>query len=288
MVKNLPFYLILTCLLSVTVLSGYSSGAAATTGRGYTGAPSAGSGTEGLCGNCHNGGPYGTPGLNVTFDDGQASELPEAYRPGQTYTVSVAVTPATGEPVGYGFQAQFLDADNQRAGELLNPAAGVQITGTDGDRSYAEQNRRSPDSTFTFEWTAPAAGSGPVRLYVVGNSVNGSGGTSGDNGSPAPEIITLSEGSTTSLPNREVGLIPFTLAPNPTSDLSTLTVDLERAGEYTLSVYNVVGRVLQQDLVNLTGGRHALPVDVSELRRGVYLVKLEGNGAHLSARLMRR
>lgn len=34
--------------------------------------------------------------------------------------------------------------------------------------------------TFSFEWSAPAAGTGNVGLYATGNAVNQSGNTSGD------------------------------------------------------------------------------------------------------------
>jgi hypothetical protein len=265
---------------------GNSSGPAAN-GNYYTGAPTTGGGTERTCSTCHNSGNFGEPQLNVSFAaPGESGAALTSYVPGQTYTVTVAVGYLSTEPAGFGFQSQFLLAgDNTTAGDLAMPAAGTQITAAPGSRRYAEHSRVSADSTFTFEWTAPMAGSGDVQVYVVGNLVNRAGGNSGDNGSTAPTIVSLSEGNPVATRNFE--LIEGALFPNPTSGPTTLRVTPPRGGEYSLRILGMNGQVLTQGDHQLVAGTSTIQLPVETLSSGMYLIELQGEGARLVTKLIR-
>ncbi len=288
MKKNLHAILVICCLLSVTVLSGYSGGPAATVNRGFTGAPSAGGGTEGNCGSCHNGGDFGTTELEITLVTG-GDTLNGSYVPGALHTVTVAISGDDGaDPAGYGFQAQFLqDADNVQAGTMSNPGARTQVSDLDNGRSYAEHTSVNPNNSFTFDWTAPPAGTGEVTLYAVGNQVDGGGGTNNDNGSTQPTVIDLTEGVVSSVA-RTNSQIPFTLAPNPATEHTSLSVDLGRQGSYELKIMNALGRVIQQKTYTLDAGANEVNIELNDLSRGVYIVSLEGVGDRLSTRLVKR
>ena len=280
-------YLAVLLPLAVAVFFLGNSGGPAAAGNYKTGAPSAGGGTEQTCSQCHNSGSFGEPILNVSFAlDGTPVDLTE-YTPGATYRVTVAVGYGGTAPAAYSFSSQFLNTANSPAtpaGVPSNPDGATRISNGDGGRQYIEQNARNVDSLFTFDWTAPEAGEGTVSYYVVGNLVNAAAGTSGDNGSTAPTIITLAEGSPSSTSN--FAAIPHTLFPNPTRGAASLTVNPPAAGDYTLSISGLDGRVLSSRTVGLSAGTTTLPLPTETLKPGIYVVQLADRASRLVSRLV--
>jgi hypothetical protein len=279
-------YLAALLPVAVAILFLGNSGGPAANGNFYTGAPSAGGGTEGTCNTCHNTGSFGEPALNVSFAlDGMPVELTE-YTPGATYRVTVAVGYGDIAPAAYGFSSQFLNIANSPAtavGTPANPDGATQLTSA-GTRTYIEHSSANPDSTFSFDWTAPEAGEGDVNYYVSGNLVNRASGTSGDSGSTSPTIITLAEGAPSG--TRSFAAIPHTLFPNPTSGAASLSVTPPSAGEYTLSMVGLDGRTINSQTVNLTAGTTTLPIGSEGMKPGVYAVQLIGADSRLVSRLI--
>ena len=263
--------LIFGCVL---VAGAYSSGPASSEGAGFTGAPSAGGGVESTCSICHRNGSFGTPQLTARFTD-----MPDlAYRPGQTYTVTVSVRPEEGEPAGYGFQAQFLD-DSQPillpAGILSNPDDATQIATLPSGRMYAEHRGPNADSLFVFKWTAPEAGTGPVSMYVTGNLVDRAGGSTGDNGSSKPLIVSLTEDTSTGLSTAVDK--PATLAsPNPTRTVSRVEWTVRHAGQYRLQLFNAAGKVVSSRNATLVPGVQFTEVDLAPYPAGPYFYRIIG------------
>ncbi|OAV46019.1 choice-of-anchor V domain-containing protein [Lewinella sp. 4G2] len=232
MKRLLPILAVMAGLLLTILFSASSGGAAAGNGRGYTGAPSSGGGTESLCTQCHGGGNFGEPGVAVLISETDGGDNVAAYKPGETYFVTVDIS-ALNSPAAYGFQSLFLADDGTMirppAGTLQNPTNGTRISAARG-RDYAEQSARSATGSFSFEWVAPEAGTGEVTMYTVGNAVNSNFGTSGDSPSTAPTIVTLSEDR--SLP---VDLVSFTA----TAEKGTPTLRWEAENEEAFSHYSV-------------------------------------------------
>ncbi len=283
LVVTLPIFALLIFLSN--------SGGPASNGNYYTGAPSAGGGTEGTCSTCHNSGrdTYGEPVINVNFSAAGAMEELTEYQPGQTYVVTVAVGYDSIAPAAYGFSSQILSnatSPATAAGTLGNPGTGTQLSAAGNGRVYAEHRTPGTDSLFTFEWTAPAAGTGAVQLYVAGNLVNRAGGTSGDSGSTAPTIVTLTEGIPSSV--RTPGPLPHRLFPNPTHGNATLTVTIPQAGDYHLLVTDLTGRALHNQRLPLLAGPNQLTVPADRLPAGVYAIALRGATHQLLTRLVVR
>jgi glucose/arabinose dehydrogenase len=144
---------------------------------GFTGAPG-----EFKCDECHvfDGAPSGT--LNIG--------APQSYVPGQTYAVTVNEANASPTRQRWGFQLTAVDEDGNRAGTLQAGTDGRTqvIAGLLGNpaRQYAEHTEagtsvgQSGGTSWTFNWTAPAADVGPVTFYTAGNQANNDGNTSGD------------------------------------------------------------------------------------------------------------
>jgi len=182
--------------LATTLLFLANSSGPASNNNFYTGAPSVGGGTEFTCNLCHNSGAgdYGEPQVswNISATDGGTNIT--QYTPGQTYFVTVTVSEPMGAPAAYGFQSVFLDDPAmgipQNAGTLVNPDINTQFFST-AERTYVEHNSRNATGEWKFQWTAPTPGVGNIKIYSVGNLVNGIQGPAGDSGSSAPTVITL-------------------------------------------------------------------------------------------------
>ena len=215
MKRQLPFLAAFTLLLSVLISFGSSGGLATSQSRGGTGGPSAGGGTETICGNCHTGGSMSSPVVTVSVLDPSTNALITEYTPGTTYDVEVVVN-STGPLAGYGFQSMIVDNPTdgsapRQAGTVFtdgsSPNTQVEPVpfGSPNARFYAEHTSVTPSGQWTYQWTAPAAGTGEVTIYTSGNAVNGTGGTGGDRGSTSPTTVSLTEAA--ALP---VELISFT------------------------------------------------------------------------------
>ena len=68
--------------------------------------------------------------------------------------------------------------------------------------------------------------------------------------------------------------IAASLYPNPTNDLTTIEYASETAGEGTLMVMDMNGRVLQQSTVMVNAGKQYQGIDLSDMPTGVYIVRL--------------
>ncbi len=139
---------------------------------GRTGAPG-----EGDCSSCHG-----------ALNDGQATltltGIPASYIPGTKYTVTFSLT-RTGK-ARWGFELTSLfTTGSAMAGTLEATSNTTQIL-TKASRFYVSHLSGSgADGTFagtadgpvswTFDWTAPAAGGGSVTFYVVGLACDNDG-----------------------------------------------------------------------------------------------------------------
>lgn len=143
---------------------------------GYTGAPNEFSGrTCGSGGGCHGGGTtFQSEWITTTIPDC-------GYTAGETYTINVFVTSPGRTRFGFSFSPQFVGS-SQLAGTII-AGEGTQINGGGKYMSHTSagtQQNGTNSRTWTFQWTAPAAGSGQVGLYAAMNATNSNNGTSGD------------------------------------------------------------------------------------------------------------
>lgn len=268
-------------MLAVIFLSyGYSSGVANFSNLGQTGAPNGDGDLEGTCGVCHFTGDFGEPQIDVRFDDAPLTQ----YVPGRTYSVSVAVSASRNQPTAYGFQSQFLAqvaSEPITAGTLDSAASNVRFSDGRFSRRYAEHSLASADNTFRFQWTAPPVGTGPVAMYVVGNTVNLGGSVSDDNGSVNPTIVALGEGQPTSI--RSLPEIPLLVFPNPTVDNWILRLVPPAGGDFSVQLFDTKGRSVYQRTIPLTAAAQQIMVPGMVLPAGLYTLRIS-NGSALTTR----
>lgn len=152
---------------------------------GHTGAPG-----ESTCISCH-GGSSLNPGnaLRTLVFNGNASLT--SYVPGTTYTVVYTVSnPAT---TVFGFQMIAKRANGTNAGTFVvtSPAQTQVVSGYLQQTFAGSQASPAGSKSWSFSWTAPAAGAGTVSFYVATNVADGNGGSSGDE--IYTNVFTLSE-----------------------------------------------------------------------------------------------
>lgn len=112
------------------------------------------------------------------------------YVPGTTYDMEVTIGAPTQNI--YGFSMVSWDANNSSVGTWI---ASGSNTNVDGSGEYIEHqmapSNQGSNFTYTFQWTAPAAGTGDVTFYAGMVAGNGNGSTSGDGGKS--ESLTITE-----------------------------------------------------------------------------------------------
>jgi hypothetical protein len=128
---------------------------------------------------------------------------PASYLPGQTYSLVLSSTTDVTSPAAPQSQGGFLAWVNRGT---LAPSVGSESWIKAGEASGAsfvahvlQGERENTAQTWSFVWTAPSAGSGPVELRAFVNRVNGNGGAdSGDHWNK--RSFTATEGSAVSSP----------------------------------------------------------------------------------------
>jgi hypothetical protein len=270
-------------LFSFSALLIFTSGIEDINGKsGRTGSPS-----EQTCYNgCHS---------SYALNSGPAvieitSNIPNwEYTPGQSYTINVTATQSGINLYGIDFEA--LTSANQNAGTLA-AGTGTQIkTTTVG--GVARKNlvhttgggASSGTHTFTFNWTAPAAGTGNVTFYWAILAANGNFSNSGDYVYTRTQALT--EYVAPSGINNIDGAINLNVYPNPASDNIHITYFLNNMGETEIGIYSLEGTLVKTSVSgNETTGSHIATTDISDLAKGIYVIKMSTNTKTISRKIV--
>jgi mono/diheme cytochrome c family protein len=218
-----------------------------------TGAPG-----ESTCIRCHSGTPLNGGGGSVTL-----SGLPRGgYQPGVVYSLTVQVTDVAMSRFGFELQAQNT-ANNSAAGTLTVVTATNTVVRPNGTKSYVSHRNASTNSSWTFNWTAPATGAPTVKFYVAGVAANASNSDRGDH---VYTTNTTLIAEPTGLSSTEAAADVLNFFPNPTAERITLSGSA-LAKAHTLLLYDAIGRLVRQqapaatlDLHDLPAGRYTLSI----------------------------
>lgn len=245
-----------------------------------TGAPAGNTGSpadNGSCGTspaCHNNpNPINNPSLLV-------SSIPTAgYTPGATYTFIVSFS-GTGNK---GFQVSPQRTNGQYMGTLINTttsgSARTQIVGTKYITHGIAQS--GANASWTFNWTAPAAGSGPVTFY--GAYIAGRFGTHGKT------AVTYQENLSSSV-NEIAKNNRLTIFPNPVSDKINLNFNLDANQMVRINVFDITGKNMMKLYEGQeSAGEHTKSFDLADrLNAGMYFVTLEKGVKKLTQKFLVR
>lgn len=266
-------YLLLSSFLLVIggVLFTSNASGPASNGNRATNAPGDGA-TK--CTSCHAGGSFGDVSIDLTLTDGNGAEVSE-YAPGEVYSISLNVSSSMGTPSGFGFQAiAITDVDDTPVNSFSNAGSGVQLS-TSSSRQYAEHNGPSASGAFSFDWTAPSAGTGAVTFYMGANAVNANGNNGGDN-AVLVEVSFAEMADTTdtnsnqppaglfAISPQETGIQVF---PNPVQDIVQLK---GITNNQLVEVYSIKGELMLSETVK------ASTMNLARLESGVFILRSEG------------
>jgi PKD repeat protein len=94
-------------------------------------------------------------------------------------------------------------------------------------------------------------------------------------------LNVLEPGQTVSVEEVNV-LEEVNLYPNPTNGQFSLSIDLTQSSEFTISVMNYVGQIVERNNVQLTAGQNVLDMNVSNQPKGVYIVNIMDDNSGVS------
>lgn len=229
---------------------------------GKTGSPGDGSN----CTGCHSGVATTSAGL-IT------SNVPvTGYIPGNTYTITASIAVAGINKYGFeispqgttGTQKGTLVVTNATETKLIGTTAKYithKSTGTAGTGS----------KTWTFDWIAPAAGSGNAILYGAFNAANGNGTNSGDQIFLSSLLIqeNLSSGISEMVNNSD----HWVIYPNPCKEQLTISSILPENENYNLEIVDVTGKQMKV-ITNETPYQHQ-QIDMTDLPNGMYVLIID-------------
>ncbi|SDL33960.1 Por secretion system C-terminal sorting domain-containing protein [Catalinimonas alkaloidigena] len=208
-----------------------------------------------------------------------------SYMPDSTYLMTV--TFANSDASVHGFEWVALDADDANVGTITITDQDKTQSSTESDRTYVKHTLAgTADTTWTFEWTAPASGTGPVTFYAAGNEANGNGSNTGD------RIYTTAFIAREAVASSSAEALAFTSAvrvfPNPASEVLSTSFHLPTSAPVTLHVLSLTGQQVAsfpQGL--LTEGNHTLRLRLDRAYpAGAYLLQVEAGRFSATRRLV--
>jgi hypothetical protein len=236
---------------SIIIMTCIASGHA--TYIGYSGA----SGSGGRCASsCH-----GSGGGTI-----HASGFPPEYIPGQIYTISIAHSGGTTIRQFNG--SCRIGTGSQNAGVIASGTRTVTYN-TGGETNGIHLSTTNQDSC-TFQWTAPQAGTGTVRLYIAGQQ--------GSSGGANTSLTLVATEQMTGIEEEDEISHDFALLnnfPNPFNAQTTLDYSLPVDGPVTLEVYDLLGRKIETLFEGFqSAGEHWIIWDGGDQTSGVYFYRI--------------
>jgi hypothetical protein len=220
---------------------------------GYSGAP----GSNGSCASsCH-----GSGGGTI-----QVSGFPTEYVPGQAYTVSVAHN--GGSTIRQFNGSCRIGTGSQNAGVIATGTRTVTYN-TSGETNGIHLSSTSQNDC-TFQWTAPQAGTGTVRLYIAGQQ-----GNSGGANTSLTLVATEQQSGIDDdhlIPEKAVLISNY---PNPFNGSTTLRFTLPTSGKIGIDIFNIVGQKVESLYSGVANaGEFSIAWNASRFPSGIYFARL--------------
>jgi hypothetical protein len=242
---------------------GHGSGAPA----GKTGSP----GDASNCTSCHSGTATSQAGLITT-------NIPVAgYTPGQTYTITASIV--SNPTAKFGFEVSPQNTAGVQKGTLVvTNSTETQLVGSGKYITHKTAGMAGTGSrTWTFDWTAPAAGNGAVTFYGAFNKTNSSNTNAGD------QIVltstTVQENTATTIAEND-NQINLSIFPNPSSEFVNLSYVLSENTKIEAKLISLTGQEVMT-LINeeQNAGKHDARIELApSIAKGTYFVSINVGG----------
>ncbi|MBN3036155.1 MAG: hypothetical protein JW861_11260 [Bacteroidales bacterium] len=213
-----------------------------TAGTNYSGGlPGGKTGSPGdnfaTCTQCHNGTAIPQAGWITS------NIPPEGYMAGETY--SITATGLHNGAVLCGFEFTAEDGLGEKTGTfIITDPVQTKISNTNASVTHTSDgiNSIGNGKSWSFDWTAPAAGSGPVIFYSAVNVANGTG-------NPGVDVIYTSslevEENTTppTIIHETTGSEFMTIGPNPFKEHAEVRFDTGTAQKADVFIFDTCGKL---------------------------------------------
>lgn len=269
--KALP---VLTGLISVVALMAFNNGDGGhetmdSSGgpAGYAGDPASSGKTCGsMDGGCHTGPTAGILSGVIT------SNIPPAgYTPGGSYTVTANfVRPGHSK---FGFEISPQKSTGTLLGTLAILSSQTKLVGSSKYITHTSSGTAGSGSkTWSFKWTAPAAGQGSVTFYGAFNATNSNNSTSGDSIFRSTLVVTEALSGIHDLNSENFLLTTF---PNPTHGILNVKFTLFESSPVEISLMDLNGRTISRLFsAGEMNGEVSESFDISAYPPGVYYLRL--------------
>ena len=204
------------------------------------------------------------------------------YVPGTTYTITANVVYASKTRFGFEVTPQN-SAGAQKGNIIITDATNTKIVNTKYVTHTASGNSGSGSRSWSFNWTAPVAGSGAVTFYgafVVGNNNNS------DSGDLTYKTTTsVSESVSTGV--NEVQANTNVLTVINLKNALQISYNAQSAATATVELYNLNGTLVSANsFEQQNAGIVSLNFDVKDgLNTGIYIVKVQQGTQSLTKKL---
>lgn len=227
---------------------------------GNTGSPFDNGGTT--CGQagCHGSTP--TPQAGMITTDIPAS----GYVPGTDYTITATV--ALNGISRFGFQVSPQFQNGVQAGTMIATSGNTQLASSKFMTHTFAGGTGVNTRTWSFTWTAPAAGKGPVTFWGAFVAANNNGLSD-----PGDKVFTsktsVSESGHLAVKDfTEAGMSVF---PVPFGNELYIEKGSSNIENGIVKIYSLDGKLINES--NMSGNLHT--INTSSLAKGIYIVKLE-------------
>jgi hypothetical protein len=255
-------------IISINPQTGHSNSTGAPSGN--TGSPS----DDFTCAQvgCHQGTP--TPKADLITTDIPAS----GYVPGTDYTITAQVSEAGIQR--FGFQVSPQVQNGNTGGALAAIDGNTQVlanryithtfTGTSG----------SSTKSWTFKWTAPAAGTGPVTFYGAFVAANNNGQSDADDKVFTSNLSISEAGHLSAKTLAQTGMSVY-----PIPFVSTVTINKGHQSFETATVklFTLDGKLVAQ--TEMTG--ETAQLNTENLAKGVYILNIEAANLHVVQKVVK-
>lgn len=254
-------------LFSLTLSLAYFATTSYQSGYALGGKNGSGAGTStASCSPCHGSSSSNTIGTITVID--KTTSLPVTkYTPLKTYTVTLAGTNTVLLPK-FGFQVAVTNAAKASVGTLTATSTTNTAVRTVSAIKIIEQSTAIAGTTagvytISFDWTAPAKGTGDVTFYGIINAVNANNtDDSGDD--PSFGITKLLNEEINSGINENKALTAHNIYPNPCQN----TLNIEGLTSTTpVSVLDLLGK-------EVIAAQTSNSLDVAHLVPGIYVLHI--------------
>ncbi len=236
-----------------------------------TGSPGDGGNTCAISG-CHTGIAVGTK-TNVF-----TSNIPaEGYTPGTKYTITATARSSSNRNT-FGFQLSPQTTAGALVGTMTNTSSATKLTGGGKYLTHTTSGLTGTGGvkSWSFDWTAPASGTGDVTFYGAFNHANGNGGTTGDSIFKTTFVVKEKVAGV-GINKDELSQLGFTVYPNPASNAIYVKNDNSIAFNQ-LEIYDLTGKLIytlnENEIINLD---LQVKINLNNLEKGMYLMKISNN-----------